>query len=354
MKKIVAAGVVLLAGLALFAYLRGNMAPAVVAAAPRAVVSVIQLTRQRVPVQIPAFGSIVAGAAEQNITLDAAGVVTDVLVRPGQSVAAGQELARIAPDASSIAELSVARDALAAAQAARAHTAALLPSHLATAADLAAATQAENDAAARLQALTAQGTGTARVLRAPFAGTVTSTAASPGGLSPAGSILFKVAAPAGLVAVAGVTEQQADRIMPGDAATITALNSDIRTNAIVLQRAAMLDPQTGLVDITLAPQNPLPLGEPLALTIVAGNLTGYEVPRNAVLNDEQGDYVFQLDARGIAHRKAAHILQAEGTVTVLAPDLDPALPLVTTGAYQLEDGMAADTQGNSQTQGNSL
>jgi len=346
MKKILAAGAVLLAGLILFACLRGSRAPAVEVPVPRAAVSIMWLTRQSVPVQIPAFGSIVAGAAEQNITLGAPGVVMDVLVRPGQNVAAGQGLARIAPDASSIAELRIAQDALAAAQAARAHTAALLTSHLVTGADLAVATQAENDAAARLQALTAMGTGTARVLRAPFAGTVTSAAASPGGFSPSGSILFKLAAPAGLVALAGLTEQLADRITPGDTATLTALNSNIRTGAIVLQRSGMLDPQTGLVDITLAPQNPLPLGEPLALTITAGSLAGYEVPRNAVLSDEQGDYVFQLDAHGIAHRIAAHVLQAEGAVTVLAPDLAPAQPLVTTGAYQLEDGMAVDVQGS--------
>lgn len=346
MKKILSTGAVLLGGLALFAWLRGGTAPVAQTPAPRVAVSIMQLTRQSVPLQIPAFGSIVSGTAAQNITLDAPGVVTGVFVRAGQSVAAGQVLARIAPDASSIADLRVARDALAAAQAARLHTTALLASHLATGADLAVATQATSDAAARLHALQALGTGTARVLRAPFAGTVTSAAASPGGISPAGSTLFQLAAPSGLVAVAGLAEPQAARISPGDAAMLTALDSNTRTAATVLQRAAMLDPQTGLVDITLAPQNPLPLGEPLALTITAGRLTGYAVPRDAVLSDEQGDYVFQLDAQGTAHRKAVHILQAQGAMTVLAPDLDPAMKLVTTGAYQLEDGMGTYVQGS--------
>jgi len=60
-----------------------------------------------------------------------------------------------------------------------------------------------------------------------------------------------------------------------------------------------------------------------------------------VLNDEQGNYVFQLDAHGVAHREVAHMLEPDGVVSVLAPDLDSSMPLVTTGAYQLEDGMAA-------------
>lgn len=348
MKKLLVIGAVLLAGLALFAILRGGTASSGATPAPSADVRTIRLVRQTVPVQIPASGSIIAGPAEENIILGAPGVVSAILVRPGQNVAAGAALAAITPDAQSIADLRKAQDALAAAQAARAHVAALLASHLATAADLAAATQAEQDAAANLTALQTLGAGIAHTIRAPFAGTVTSVAASTGGTSPAGTLLFKLAAPNALVAMAGLTEAQAARITPGDTATLTALNSNTQTSAIVLQRAAMLAPQTGLVDVTLAPRTPLPLGEPLALSITAGSVTGYLVPRDAVLNDEQGDYVFQLDAKNIAHRETAHVLQASGAMSVLAPDLDPSMPLVTTGAYQLADGMQANVQGKTQ------
>jgi hypothetical protein len=158
--------------------------------------------------------------------------------------------------------------------------------------------------------------------------------------------LFKLVAPGGLVAIAGLPEAQAANISAGEAATLTALNSNTRIAATVVQRAGMLDPQTGLMDVTLVPHATLPLGEPLAITINAGSVTGYRVPRDSVLNDAQGDYIFQLDAQGIAHRKTAHVLEAEGPMSVLAPDLDPAMPLVTTGAYQLADGMAATVQGS--------
>jgi len=343
MKKFSVLGIVLLAGLAFF-YLRGGSAPTGESPAPSADVSTIRLVRQTVPLQIPASGSIIAGTAEQNISLAAPGIVSEILARPGQDVAAGQALARITPDAQSIADLRRAQDGLAAAQAARAHVAALLASHLATAADLAAATQTAQDAAASLQVLQTLGTGLAYTIRAPFAGIVTAIPASPGGTSPVGTILFKLAAPGGLVALAGLTEAQAERVTPGDAAMLTALNTNTQTAAIVLQRAAMLDPQTGLVDIILVPQSPLPLGEPLALTITAGSVDGYQVPRDAVLNDAHGDYMYQLDAKSIAHRVTVHVLEAGGAMSVLAPDLNPALPLVTTGAYQLADGM--QTQGS--------
>ena len=265
MKKWVAAGAVLLLGLAVFAYHRSGAPAGDETPAPSAAVSTIQLVRQDVPVQIPAFGNIAAGTAETNITLTAPGIVTHVLVRPGQSVALGQALAIIAPDAQSVADLRKAQDALDAALAARTHVAALLIGHLATSADLAAATQAAQDAAANLQALQALGTGVGRPVDAPFAGTVTSATAIPGGISPAGTVLFKLVAPDGLVAIAGLPEAQAANVTAGEAATLTALNSNTQIAATVVQRAGMLDPQTGLMDITLVPHATLPLGEPLAI-----------------------------------------------------------------------------------------
>ena len=176
---------------------------------------------------------------------------------------------------------------------------------------------------------------------------MTSVAAiAPGSLLPAGTILFKLAAPGALVVSAGLPEAVAARVIPGDTAALTLLNTGAKRSAAVTQRAAMLDPQTGLVDVTLAPQGPVLLGEPVALTITTGSVTGYQVPRDALLNDAEGDYVFQLDAHGIAHREAVHVLEPDGAMTVLAPDLDPAMPLVTTGAYQLDDGMGTTMQGN--------
>ncbi len=341
MKKYLIASAVLLCGLALAAYLQTNPAPADNTPDPRAQVSTIQLVRRTVSIHVPAFGSITTGTAETNIALAAPGIVTDVLVQPGQAVAAGQALARIAPDAQSAADLRKAQDAVKAADAARVHVAALLAGHLATSADLAAATQAAQDAAANLAALRAAGAGVGRMVTAPFAGTVTSVAATQGGTSPAGTILFKLAAPGALVASAGLPEAEAARVAPGDTATLTLLNTGAAIPATVVQRATMLDPQTGLVNITLVPHGAVLLGEPVALSIIAGSVTGYQVPRDAVLNDEQGDYVFQLDTHGIAHREAAHVLEPDGAVSVLAPDLDASMPLVTTGAYQLEDGMAA-------------
>lgn len=255
-------------------------------------------------------------------------------------MAAGQALARIAPDAQGVADLHKAEDAVQAARAAQAHTAALLTAHLATKADLAAATQTLADAEVQLAALRATGTGLPCLITAPVAGIVTAVLVTPGSAQAAGTSLLRLADAAHLAAGVGVPEGQASFITPGAPATLTLLDTGASLPAAVATRAAMLDPQTGLTDVTLALSAPAPIGAPVRATLQAGLLTGYAVPRDAVQNDEAGDYVFQQGTDGLAHRATVRVLGASGDSTVLAPTLNTALPLITTGAYQLDDGVA--------------
>ncbi len=337
MKKILT-GAGIAAAIAGMIYFKTRSAPADQPQAPAAQVETVSLQRKVFPVQISAFGSITA-AAERSITLQSPGILTALLVTQGEAVTAGQAMARIAPDAQSAADLSKAQDAVRAAEAQRRHVAALLASHLATQADLAVAEQSAQDAQANLRAMQSLGTGAAYEIDAPADGIVTAISGRPG-LLPAGTELFRLAASNLLVASAGVPEAEAAQLRPGDSASLTALNSPAKIPAMLASRGAMLDPLTGLIDITLTPQGVLPLGEPLSIAITTGNVTGDAVPRDAVQNDQNGDYVFQLDSKGIAHRQAVKVLEQYGNFSILAPDLNPAMQVVTTGAYQLEDGMA--------------
>ncbi|GLR66531.1 hypothetical protein GCM10010909_12110 [Acidocella aquatica] len=338
--------VVILAGAAWWVFAPGPVAN--VAAAPSVLVSTMKLEPGSLPATVTAYGSVAAGpGAEQTLSTQASGVVGNVAVSLGQSVAAGQVLATLAADAPSVAELRKARDAVAAAQAARAHVAALLASHLATNADLAAADQAVGDADGALKALQAAGAGRTRNIVAPFAGVVSAVLVAPGSIQPAGSGLLRLAESGHMVAVTGVTPAQAGAIAPGDAAKITLLNDGgAVVDGQVALVAAMPNPQSGLQDVTLAPQGALPLGAPVEAVITTGQLNGYVVPRDAVQSDAQGSYVFQLDARNIAHRVAVQITgNADGQSVLAAAGLNPALPLVTVGAYQLDDGTAVRLAG---------
>jgi len=307
----------------------------------QALVSTIRLAPGSLPATMRAYGQIQAApGAEMTITLAADGIVAALPVAPGERVMAGDVLAMITPDAPSVAERRKAFNALAAARAQRVHVASLRASRLATVADLAAADQVLADAAASLTALERTGAGVARVVRAPQAGIVSSVLASPGSAQPAGAELLRIIGDDALVAVVGVTPAQASAMRPGDAARLTILGTGTILAGRLTRLAAMTDAQTGLIGVTLAAPGAALLGAPVEADITTGILTGYVVPRDAVQTDEQGDYAFQLDPHDIAHRVAVRVLGTQGDQTVLAPDLNAALPLVTTGAYQLDDGAA--------------
>jgi RND family efflux transporter MFP subunit len=314
---------------------------------PSVAVSTILLTPGSLPATVSAYGSIGAGAgAEDAITIGAGGIVAAIPVIPGQAVAAGDTLVVISADSQSIADLRKAENALVAARANRAHVAALLATRLATNADLASADQALSDATSTMAALRATGAGTNRTVTAPFDGVVSAVLAAPGMLQPSGAVLLRLIDTHTLVATVGLPPAQGAALKPGDAAAVTLLNAGAIISGRVLETAAMLDPQTGLDDVTISLDGPAPLGEPVRAIITTGTLSGYVVPRDAIQSDDKGDYAFQVDAQNIAHRVSVHVLGGAGDQTVLAPDLNQSMPMVTTGAYQLDDGTAVRMAGS--------
>jgi RND family efflux transporter MFP subunit len=307
-------------------------------AQPSVRVGTIKLIKGSLPATVTAYGTVVAGpGAERTITMRANGVVSNVAVVAGQSVAMGDPLVAVAPDAQSVADYQKAVGALNLARGNRSHVALLLASHLATNADLAMADQTVTDATATLAALVAVDAGKTRTITAPFAGIVSAVLAASGTAQSAGAPLLRIVNTNTLAATVGVPPAQA--VKAGDDATITLLNTGAAISGHVMRIGDMLDPQTGLRNVTLLLTGRVPLGEPVAAVIITGRLAGYVVPRDAIQSDEIGDYAFQVDDKNVAHRVAVKILGTQAKATVIAPSLNAALPLVTNGAYQLDDGM---------------
>ena len=67
-------------------------------------------------------------------------------------------------------------------------------------------------------------------------------------------------------------------------------------------------------------------------------MQGWLLPRDAVLEDEQGAYLFQV-ADGKAVRVNVKRIGGNDDTIVVEGPLDPARPVVTVGNYQLADGM---------------
>ena len=111
---------------------------------------------------------------------------------------------------------------------------------------------------------------------------------------------------------------------------------------------ASIDPQSQLVDVGAN----VPLGQSafipgtrVSADIATRNGTHWIVPRAAVLKDDKGAYVFQVDAQNKARRVAVAIQVENGDRYGVDGPLDPTQALVVSGNYELKDGMAVRAQG---------
>jgi hypothetical protein len=101
-----------------------------------------------------------------------------------------------------------------------------------------------------------------------------------------------------------------------------------------------VNPQTQFVDVLVdVPDNRLMLGVRVRAEIQLNTQAEWVVPRSAVLRDQQGAYIFQVQD-GKAHRIEVQTgLERSGKVAVHGR-FSPKAPVVSLGNYELQDGMA--------------
>ena len=321
------------------------MAPAIAAegGAPSVLVSVAPLKAGSLPRTVTAWGSMLSPpSATQVISARTSEAVGAIHVRAGEEVPAGAPLLQLVPDAQTAASYSVAQSALRDAEQALARTRDMLAQHLATAQQLDAARKARSDAQAALDALKAQGAAGASTVRAPFHAIVTKVSVTRGALVAAGAALLEIAKAEDLTLRVNVTPPQARLVAPGNRVQVASLDGLHRVVGKVARRGASVDPGTGLVPIDITvPANPLFAGENAQAEIAVGQIEGYVVPHAAILvNPEGKPYVVQVES-GRARRVAVEVLGAQADENVVrGTALKADQPLVLSGNYQLDDGMA--------------
>jgi multidrug efflux pump subunit AcrA (membrane-fusion protein) len=101
-------------------------------------------------------------------------------------------------------------------------------------------------------------------------------------------------------------------------------------------RSHLLDAQ---VELPAAAGASLVAGTPLQAQIRTADFTAWSVPRAAVLHDEHGDYLFQVE-QGHARRVDVTLRSAQGDPVGVAGPLDPQAKVIVLGVYELDDGAA--------------
>ena len=312
--------------------------------APSVLVQTAPARQGTLPVTVTAYGSVVpARGALTTLSAPRPGLVQDVEVVAGQVVKKGQVLYTFATDPATRAVWLQARSALDFARQDVVRTRRMQTEGLATQAQVAAAQKAEQDARAALAAQRALGANLAsQAFRAPFDGVVTTLAANPGDrLQPGAPIL--ALARAGRYAVhLGVEPEDATLLRPGMAVSLKSVFGDVApVQARIASIQGLVDAQTRLVNATVD----LPAAPGLLPGMqVMGRITlqddrGWLVPRQAVLKDAAGYYLFQVSG-AYARRVAVRPAVASGRQMIVSGALDPRLPVVVLGNYELKNGMA--------------
>ena len=196
------------------------------------------------------------------------------------------------------------------------------------------------DAETTLDTLKKSGSGQPNLsIKAPFDGVVSAIPVAQGDTIAPGAPMITLMRIDGLVVSVGIEPAQRHRLKRGDPVTLLPMTSGgAPASGTLVRIGALLNPRTHLIDADVAPSARLLPGAAFMAQITVGKFDGFIVPRDAVLSDAEGAYLFQTDG-GKAHRIAVTIVgSADGQIAVTGA-IDPAKPIVLQGNYQLEDGM---------------
>lgn len=274
----------------------------------------------RFPIQhvVTGTGSIAAKREMPVGVSGEGGMVTRVLVEPGDWVRAGQVLAtvdrsvQVETIASLAAQVRVARANADIAQSEYERAQRLVGRGFVSQADL------ERKAATRDSALAQVGVAQAQLqeararaarleIRAPAEGLVLTRDVEPGQIVSSGSgTLFRVAMGGQLELRVQLAEGDLQQMRVGDRADVTPVGVDQTFTGTVWQVSPVIDPTTrqGIARVQVAYNPALRPGGFASARIVSGGIVAPQLPQSAVQSDQRGNYVFILNANNEAVRRA--------------------------------------------------
>ncbi|MES2058951.1 MAG: efflux RND transporter periplasmic adaptor subunit [Pseudomonadota bacterium] len=261
-----------------------------------------------VPRVLSATGSLAARREMPVGVAGEGGLVTRVLVEPGQWVGAGQVLATVDRSvqtqtaASLAAQINVARADAAIAQSELDRAKQLVDRGFISKADLERKTATRDAALARVRvsqaALGEQSARNGRLdIRAPAAGLVLTRDVEPGQIVTAGSgTLFRMAKGGEMEMRAALSEADLTGLTVGVQAKVTPVGGAQSFTGEVWQVSPIIDPQTrqGIARIALTYNPALRPGGFAAAEITSGSATSPQLPESAVLSDDRGNFVYVI------------------------------------------------------------
>lgn len=289
------------------------------------VVTVIQPGQQAVDHVISVTGTLAARREMPVGVAGEGGMVSRVLVEPGQWVSAGQVLAtidrsvQVQTNAQLAAQINVARADARLAQSELERAQSLVSRGFISKADVDRRTATRDSAMARVRVAEASlGESRARTerldIRAPEAGLVLTRNVEPGQVVSSGSgVLFRMAKGGEMELLARLSETDLSGLPVGAQAAVTPVGTDRSFTGRVWQVSPVIDPATrqGIARLVLPYDPAIRPGGFATARIVRGTQQQPLLPESAVLSDEKGNFVYLVGKGNKVERRPV----TTGTVT---------------------------------------
>ena len=353
-KLLIVGGVValILIAVAIWMSMRGGDAAAPAPSAQVPVVTVTSPGQSTVARTVTATGSLAARVEMPVGVIGEGGMVSRVLVQPGDWVRAGQPLAIIERSVqveqvrSLAAQVEVARADAKLAQAQLDRAKALVGRGFISAADIDQRTATRDAAQARVNVAVAQlaeqRARTGRLdIRAPAKGLILTRAVEPGQIVGSGSgVLFRMAKDGEMELQAQVAEGDLATLRPGNSAVVTPIGGKDQFAGRVWQVSPVVDPtvRQGIARIAI-PYNPaIRPGGFAAVTITSGSGTAPLLPESAVQSDPKGNYVYVINAQNMVERRDVTVGQVSDAGVAVTSGITGTEKIVTSAGAFLAPG----------------
>ena len=353
-KLLIVGGVValILIAVAIWMSMRGGDAAAPAPSAQVPVVTVTSPGQSTVARTVTATGSLAARVEMPVGVIGEGGMVSRVLVQPGDWVRAGQPLAIIERSVqveqvrSLAAQVEVARADAKLAQAQLDRAKALVGRGFISAADIDQRTATRDAAQARVNVaiaqLAEQRARTGRLdIRAPAKGLILTRAVEPGQIVGSGSgVLFRMAKDGEMELQAQVAEGDLATLRPGNSAVVTPIGGKDQFAGRVWQVSPVVDPtaRQGIARIAI-PYNPaIRPGGFAAVTITSGSGTAPLLPESAVQSDPKGNYVYVVNGKNMVERRDVTVGQVSDAGVAVTSGITGTEKIVTSAGAFLTPG----------------
>jgi RND family efflux transporter MFP subunit len=347
-----AAAVVLVGAAAWISMRGGDAAAPAQPSAPAPVVTVISPGQSTVARTVSATGSLAARVDMPVGVVGEGGMVTRVLVQPGDWVRAGQTLATVERSVqteqgrSLAAQVDVARADAKLAQAQLDRAKALVGRGFISAADIDQRTATRDAAQARVNVAIAQlkeqQARTGRLdIRAPAAGLVLTRTVEPGQIVGSGSaVLFRLAKDGEMEMRAQVAEADLATLRPGNSAMVTPIGSTTAFAGRVWQVSPVVDPQSrqGIARVALPYNAAIRPGGFASATITSGSGNAPLLPESAVQSDAKGSYVYIVNGRNQVERRDVTVGQVSDNGVAVTGGISGTEKIVTSAGAFLTPG----------------